>query len=641
VPADAAWTKRDPVKTSAQTAATDASPAVATPETAAKEPALWAILLIFWSAFAAAVAVTAALNPDMFVRQDPDSLMRLVQVRDLLAGQGWFDLMQYRMDPPDGALMHWSRVIDAPLAALILIGDVLGNGEAFALTAWPLILLLGLMAGVMLSATALAGRAAAVPALILSLVFLDPLLFFLPNDIDHHNAQYALTALMLAAALRLETRPALGVALGGGLGVMLAIGLEMLPYAAIFGATVAVFWALKILSGRPAALFGVAFAAAPAMLYLATGSAAAPLACDSLSFAFAIPAAVAGFGLVALTFAFRETSGVTPRLAGLGLLGAAALAAFMLIAPQCASGPYGMLSPELKAVFLETVTEAQSILAYAARRPVAAIATLGPPVAALAIACCRVWFGSPRQRNAWALPLALLAIALVLGFYQVRTLPYANVAAIAVLAAWLAELAARHQVTSLRSRAAIPVLAGFLVACPFAHLALGWAAVETLSLASGGRIAPPETPSPPKEQTAGLSSAERECLDPASGKLLASVPRGRMLTPVFYGPAALMLSAHSVVAAPYHRAGQAILDAIHATHGPPAEARTILDARRVDYIAICSTSREAAIAAKKAPDGLLAALLSDATPAWLEPLMGQEGAMLRLWRVTDLRGPQP
>ena len=621
------------MKISAETAATAAIPDAAARKTAAGEPALSTILLIFWGAFATAVAITAALNPDMFVRQDPDSLMRLVQVRDLLAGQGWFDLMQHRMDPPGGALMHWSRLIDAPIAGLILIGNLAGIGEAFALIAWPLILLLGLMGGLMFSATALAGRAAAVPALILSLVFLDPLLFFLPNDIDHHNAQYALTAMMLAVALRLDQRPGLGAALGVGLALMLAIGLEMLPYVAVFGAAAAVRWASKTLNGRATALFGVAFGGAPAVLYLAAGSADAPLACDSLSWAFALPAAVVGFGLAALALAVRESSGVALRLAGLALLGVATLATLMSVAPECLSGPYGMVSPELKAVWLDTVSEAQPIFEYSARRPVGAIATLGAPVAALAVAICQVWSGTRQRRIAWALPLALLAVALALGFYQVRTLPYANVAAIAVLGAWLAELAARHGVASLRTKAALPVLAGFLVASPLVHLALGWAAVEALSLASGGRIAPPETPAPPEEQTAGLSNAERECLGPASAALLARVPEGQVLAPVFYGPAVLMLSPHSVVAGPYHRAGRAILDAIHATHRPPAEARAIIAARQVDYVAICATSRESAIAAKKAPDGLLAALLSGAAPAWLASVPGRDGTMLRLWRV--------
>src|SRR5690349_2023478 len=50
---------------------------------------------------------------------DNDSLLRLVQVRDLLAGQGWFDLHQYRMGPEGGFVMHWSRLVDAPIAGII------------------------------------------------------------------------------------------------------------------------------------------------------------------------------------------------------------------------------------------------------------------------------------------------------------------------------------------------------------------------------------------------------------------------------------------------------------------------------------------------------------------------------------------
>ena len=47
---------------------------------------------------------------------DNDSLLRIVQVRDLIAGQGWFDLTQYRMGLDGGFVMHWSRIVDAPIA---------------------------------------------------------------------------------------------------------------------------------------------------------------------------------------------------------------------------------------------------------------------------------------------------------------------------------------------------------------------------------------------------------------------------------------------------------------------------------------------------------------------------------------------
>ena len=58
--------------------------------------------------------------------------------------------------------------------------------------------------------------------------------------------------------------------------------------------------------------------------------------------------------------------------------------------------------------------------------------------------------------------------------------------------------------------------------------------------------------------------------------------------------------------------------------GAPPEARAILAARGVDYVAICTTSREAAITTAKAPDGLLAHLLAGASSPWLEPVPAAE-----------------
>src|SRR5215213_9756514 len=80
-----------------------------------------------------------------------DDAMRLVQVRDLLAGQGWFDLTQYRLNPPDGVAMHWSRLIDVPIAALIRAGTMVlpqAMAEGVATILWPTVLLLIFLAGV-------------------------------------------------------------------------------------------------------------------------------------------------------------------------------------------------------------------------------------------------------------------------------------------------------------------------------------------------------------------------------------------------------------------------------------------------------------------------------------------------------------
>ncbi len=52
---------------------------------------------------------------------DTDDAMRLVEMRSWLAGQGWFDLHNARVQPPLGYDSHWSRLIDAGLAGLLMV----------------------------------------------------------------------------------------------------------------------------------------------------------------------------------------------------------------------------------------------------------------------------------------------------------------------------------------------------------------------------------------------------------------------------------------------------------------------------------------------------------------------------------------
>jgi hypothetical protein len=323
------------------------------------------------------------------------------------------------------------------------------------------------------------------------------------------------------------------------------------------------------------------------------------------------------------------------RLVGLVALGGAAL---LTIPSNCFTGPYGDLSPELKEIWLSTVTEAQPFYVFAAREPVGALGSLGPLLVALAVALNHL--RSAEKRAAWMLPAALLVAAAALSFYQIRTLPFACAIAIPILGVWLAEMRAfgiarfKHP-----ARRAFPVAGAFLLAIPVTYLLVGFQAVDALAYVSDGRIAPAAKVEPPEELVAGLNNAEKNCFDPMSAEVFSEVPRGLVMAPLFYGPTVLKLSAHEVVAGPYHRNGAAILDAIHATHRAPAAAKAIIDARGVDYVAICAVSRESAIAMDKAPDGLLATLLKGQTPAWLAPVDAKEQSGLRLRRVVKTSAP--
>ncbi|MDF8352885.1 hypothetical protein [Ensifer adhaerens] len=102
--------------------------------------------------------VTQFMRAPDYLGRDNDDAMRLVEVRDLLAGQSWFDLTQPRLGLEGGTLMHWSRLIDLPIAGLMSIfRPFVGveQAEVLALAIWPMALAVGLLA-----AMGLAGRRA-------------------------------------------------------------------------------------------------------------------------------------------------------------------------------------------------------------------------------------------------------------------------------------------------------------------------------------------------------------------------------------------------------------------------------------------------------------------------------------------------
>src|SRR5258708_38656527 len=86
------------------------------------------MIALLWAVVACTLAVPV-IKDGVFDAMSTDDAMRLVEVRDLIAGQAWFDLAQHRLDPA-GVSMHWSRVIDAPLAALLLMLRPLARAAA-------------------------------------------------------------------------------------------------------------------------------------------------------------------------------------------------------------------------------------------------------------------------------------------------------------------------------------------------------------------------------------------------------------------------------------------------------------------------------------------------------------------------------
>ena len=122
------------------------------------------IIVAAWLLYIAWIIFNRLGPINAFALGDTDDNLRMAQVRALLGGQGWYDLVQHRFDPVHGgANIHWSRLVDLPLAGLVLLAKLFVNGadaERFAVAVAPLLPLLLLMFSLALTMKRLVGERA-------------------------------------------------------------------------------------------------------------------------------------------------------------------------------------------------------------------------------------------------------------------------------------------------------------------------------------------------------------------------------------------------------------------------------------------------------------------------------------------------
>ena len=281
------------------------------------------LMVVLWLAATVALGLPA-ISAGIFDALSTDDAMRLVQVRDLIGGQGWFDLVQHRLDPP-GASMHWSRVIDAPLAALILMLRPLAGmhgAEALTVFVWPVAIFAAVLALIASIAEVLSNKATGsqITAVLLAVLSAPALIHFRPGAIDHHNAQIALLLALILLVSEIERSTVKAAMAGAVASLSLAIGIEMLP--AILPIGIAVFglfiWRGASVS-RQIGAFGAALAASSLVLAAALvplPSLASPV-CDAFGGPVLLLVAGGGVSLVIMAEIDCYYSALRLRLAAL------------------------------------------------------------------------------------------------------------------------------------------------------------------------------------------------------------------------------------------------------------------------------------------------------------------------------------
>lgn len=549
---------------------------------------------------------------------DPDDVMRLLQVRDVIAGQNWFDLSQHRVNAAAGGVpMHWSRLVDLPLMLVILVlTPLLGSAaaESVAVVIIPLMTLgIVLLLAMRIAARVLGDEQAMLTGLLIAMS-VTVLFQIAPLRIDHHGWQIV-CALAAVNGLLARSPETGGRIIGASLATWLSISIEGLPLAAAICAVLALRW-LRQRSDRGWLIGAVQALAltATALFLLTRGLGDLAPWCDALN---PVHLAMFGWGAAVLTvLGRREPVPVGMVLAGFVIAGGGALTMLLLAAPQCATGGgFAGLDPLVTKYWYANVLEGQPVWRHSLTSALGLLITpsLGLIGAIVLARRSQGWLG-----RFWSDYALILGAALVIGLLVARA----------------------------------GVVAGVIAAPPLAHLVHGWLqrirSIERLlpraaGLFAIGCVMLPALPlnlmlaipaQASRERSPSRAEVIESCDLRASARLMAKLPQGSVYAPLDISPQILLETHHDVLATAHHRGDDGIRLLIAAARAKPAEAETMLRAQGMDYVALCSAMDEPNIYARGAPDSFMAGLLGGKAPAWLEPVaLPGSASAFTVWRI--------
>ena len=572
-------------------------------------------LLLLWILSAVGLALYRWPQISWFALGDTDDNMRMMQVRALLSGQDWYDLRQYRLNPPMGANIHWSHLVDLPIAAIILIFKPFLGGamaEKIAIAVAPMLPLGVVFVGLGLTVRRLVAPASFIVAAAIFLCSYTALLMFMPTRIDHHGWQLAMLTLMLAGlADPKQTRG--GLTVGIATALSLVIGLEMLLYLAIGGAAVGLRWIMDQDQRIRLRNYGAWLAAGVVLGFAGFASYANRVPrCDALTPVWLSVMVLAGALLVALSFIRAEKTSHRFLLAGLA--GALSLGFLALVWPDCLGRPE-QVSPELEKLWLANISEAKPL--YKQNWPT--ILSVSVLLIGLFGSFWALWRERMSERGAaWASVALLSLLSALMLLWQTRAAASALMFAVpgATALGW-AIIPRMRANNNMLVRVFGTTAAFMLVSGLWAQLVIG-------------QIPNPNVATPRMKL---VSKANSTCPTMPALRPIALLPKATIMTFVDLGPRLITVTHHNAIAGPYHRNGDAILDIHKIFRGQPRDARAIMQRHGATMLLICPNMSESTIYAAQNPKGFYVQLAKGQVPDWLEPVVLPARSPYKLWRV--------
>jgi hypothetical protein len=553
------------------------------------------LILLATQALLAALGLTPLRAGELV---DPDCYMHLLRAEAWLQGRaGWFDQTIQGTNWPYGETLHWTRPFDLLMAAGALpLSAFMPLREAlwlWGIAVSPALLALALLTLSWGTRQVLSQGGFLLLAALLCLLMPGAQLVFIAGRPDHHALQAYLLVLMLMAFLR--ERPALA---GFAAGLALWVGGEGVPILLCGLAGLGFSWLDSRQEAKEAArriaLFASSLAAWTGLFLVLDRPPAAWLAVeyDRLSIVhLTLSGALAFAGAGLLLAAERGMAVSAPRRLAWGVAAILWIGGVMAaLFPAFFGGPAVDIDPALQAIWLDQLSEAQPVNPFARGSQAALLLHLWPALMAVPFLVWQLKSAKPvlTRPAVWA----LLAAILVLSGVTMKYIRMAGFAQAASLLPWALLLIALMRMERRVWRAPL-----FLCAL------LGQILLASL-------VAPPPVKNAPlRLSVAGCSW--RELADYLNGL----GDNEAVLSTIYAGPEILFRTGRGVVATPYHRNVQGILDAHQALSAESDEAaRAILERRHVGLVALCRRLPP------QETDGLHARLLAGLPPSWLKPL---------------------
>lgn len=543
---------------------------------------------------------------------DNDDAMRILEVRAWLHGQGFYDLINHRLNPPNGGDIHWSRVGDLPLALTEIIlrpflGQDLGEKAAVFITPLWLAFIFASVAAMVVGKMQ-KGWLSSVTGAFMVLSTAAAMTYFQAGRVDHHGLQIIFALLALWGLISHEKVGA--IIAGFAIAMSITIGFETVIIVAIMIIWVALVWGIKG-EGWNTLLFTTSLAVSaiigffinvPPDRFSITHN-------DSLTIAQLFPILV-GCLLLFLSAFFLTSASLVTRFVALGIIGIVVIATAAQF-PILLEKPYYQTSPLLQRLWLNAVTETHPLIKS---RPETAI-TLGMfQVVASIAAIIKLFFVFKNKKrpkyeieNWLLLTVILISLTLLSLFWQLRIAGLAQTFSAIVVAVLFVSL--------FENNGLLPSLLLLIVINPLVP--------PTISL-----IYSKLHPSKSKFAIGGGSS----CRGIKAFSHVAALPQGLIASHIDFGAQALLTTHHTVLAAPYHR-NQGNMVAYDIFLAKPDKAYELIKNSHVDYLGLCTNSAETAIISRESPQGLMKQLMDKKYPAYLEAVPTPKGSGIIVWKV--------